>query len=644
MKVPATTFSSQGQQTIPEQYANQIPSIAFTVPHLDGQVKLQINKADSNESIACIQSSITNGKTLDTPVVKYVGVGVAGAALIMSAVSATLAGAHPGASSPSPTFGETFGWFQAMAMNGMMSVDYPQVYQSFATNFGFSTGLVSWGAMQTTIDNFRAATGGNLTHDNYAYLQNATLVFPSDANSTSSGLRRRAFDALILFARDGATVDVNGTSSTVGSGSTASSSNSTAPSQNQHAVRNLQAYVEQLMIPQANTFMTLLLIFTTVVAALIVLVLLAKLVLEAWSLMRPLPHSVDSWRRRYWWRLAKAITNLVVLLYSVWTMYCIYQFTNGDSWAAKLLAGITLALFTALLAGFIFKIWQKARYYKKLEGDSSKLYEDKETWIRYSLFYDSFRKSYWWLFIPLIVYAFARGAIIAAANGHGLIQTAGELFVDAVMLIVLLWTRPYQLKSGNIINIIIQVVRVLSVACILVFVEELNINQTTKTIIGLALIVLQCVLTGLLAILILVNSLMFCFRQNPHRRMRKDAEKLARYPHPYPDDRPAASDAPDSLLLHPMADHDHSYKPQSFATARFGDQRGAYEPVPPVDSHRGGLSDVGYHARHGSGDALVPSAAGMGVMDDGSRSRSRSRSLSFDRQPTLPRLDVDRAM
>jgi hypothetical protein len=39
--VPATSFSSSGSQTIPEEYASQIPSIAFSVPDLDGNVKLE---------------------------------------------------------------------------------------------------------------------------------------------------------------------------------------------------------------------------------------------------------------------------------------------------------------------------------------------------------------------------------------------------------------------------------------------------------------------------------------------------------------------------------------------------------------------------------------------------------------------------
>jgi hypothetical protein len=96
------------------------------------------------------------------------------------------------------------------------------------------------------------------------------------------------------------------------------------------------------------------------------------------------------------------------------------------------------------------------------------------------------------------------------------------------MLGLLIWNRPYERRSGNIINIFIQVVRVLSVVCILIFVEELGIAQTTQTVTGVVLIVVQSVLTGVLAILIAVNAIIMCCKTNPHRKRRKEAEKLNR--------------------------------------------------------------------------------------------------------------------
>lgn len=458
------------------------------------------------------------------PAVKYVAAGIAAGALVLSGLSAASGGAKGGSTS-SPTFTEVMHWFQGIAMNGMLSVNYPGVYRSFSANFGFSTGLIPWNSLQETIDNFRASTGGNLTDDSIQYLHNSTLVYADSTNVTKRSLPF-VLNRALLFTREVSTT-VNGTSITGSGNGTQASAAANAGPTSINSVKGIAAYAETLMVPESNTFMNVLLIFAIVLAAITAGILLFKVVLEAWALFGSFPKKLEGFRKRYWWTLAKTITNLILVLYGTWTLYCVYMFKDEKSgWAAKALAGVTLGLFTAVLIGFTIRIWLMAQKAKKMEGDASaSLYEDKEVWVRYSIFYDNYKKSYWWLFVPIIIYMFAKGCIIAGGEGHGMFQCAGQLVIDSLLLILLLFLRPYSLKSGNWINIIVQVVRVLSVVCILIFVEELGFSQTTQTITGVVLIVVQGVLTAVLAILIAVNALINCCKLNPHRRARKEAGK-----------------------------------------------------------------------------------------------------------------------
>lgn len=532
--VPAGTFAAKGTQAIPKQYADLIPAIAFQVPDIAAMATLQLRSKDSGEKVACIQSEVTNGKTASIPAVSYVAVGIAGAALILtgvSAVGAVVAGGSAAAGSSataggmgtiSPSFTEVFGWFQGMAMNGMLSVQYPPVYRSFAKNFGFSTGLVPWVGLQRSIDSFRNSTGGDLTRDSVDFLHNATLVFDDgslDSNNTALKMKR-AFDHFLVLSGRQIVTSVNATSD----GNTTSDPNSTTESI-RVAVNGIQAYVNELSIPSANTFMTVLLIVAIMIAAIAVGILLVKVILEFWALFGSFPKSLTGFRKHYWGSIARAITNLILLLYGVWVLYCIFQFTHGDSWAAKTLAGVTLGVFTGILAFFSWKIWWTARKLKLAEGDASALYDDKDIWVKYSLFYESYRRDYWWIFVPTILYMFAKGFTLAAADGHGMVQTIAQLVIEGIMLILLLWSRPYERKSSNVINIIIQVVRVLSVVCILVFVEEFGIAQTTQTVTGVVLIAVQSTLTGVLAILIAWNAIVACCKENPHRKRRKEMGK-----------------------------------------------------------------------------------------------------------------------
>ena len=614
--VPAGNFGASGTQSIPSSFASEIPSIAYTVPDLEGSAQM-ILKGKNGQEVACIQSSVSNGKTVEVPAVSYVAAAIAAGALAVSLASAGLAGGHPGATHSSPGFSEVVFWFQGMAMNGMHSVPYPTIYRSFTKNFAFSTGLIPWSGLQDSIDSFRKHTGGNLTQDNYQYLQNATLVFSDgSASSTTTNVARRGLD---LIVRDIIT-NVNGSSS--------GNSTSGGSSKESHLVNGIQAYVEQLTIPQANTFMTVLLIFAIVVAAIVVGILLFKVILEAWALFGSFPKSLTTFRKEYWRVMFQTITNLILLLYGVWTLYCIFQFTHGDSWAAKLLAGLTLGIFTGLLAFYTFAIFRIARQLKKKDGDSSALYENKETWKKYKLFYESYKKGYWWLFVPAIIYMFAKGCVLASADGHGLVQTAGQLIIEALMLALLLWSRPYNRKSGNWINIVIQVVRVASVCCILVFVEELGIAQSTKTITGVVLIALQSGLTAILAILIAVNSIIACCRENPHRKRRKalQNQKLA-------DDQLTSFDNNDGFALQPKYSH----------TKSLSSGGGSLDKTMAYESFRNEAKRDRFPRRDEDSDhELMSGAASFGKGRYRSVSRGSLGSVSpppAGRQPTLPQLD-----
>ncbi|KAI1931948.1 hypothetical protein LOZ65_000982 [Ophidiomyces ophidiicola] len=581
--VPARSFAAKGQQLIPSAFVDKIPSIAFAIPDLQAQATLELKATDANQPLACIQSLVGNGKTLETPAVSYVAVGIAGAALALTGLSAAIAGGTPGAATSGPSFGDVIGWFQSMAMNGMLSVNYPPVYRSFTNNFAFSTGLVPWYEMQITIDDFRNRTGGNLTNSNARYLRNATLVFADNIDKKQTAKRGldSAFNILPLAIRNAQ------------ASPSPTPSNSENKDQNgvNHVVTGFKAYVERLSIPAPNTFMTVLLIFAIVVAAIAVGILLFKLILELWALWGNFPKKLTNFRKHYWGLLARTITNLILLLYGIWTLYCVFQFTRGDSWAAKILAAVTLAIFTIVLAYFSFRIWSIARKYKKAEGDAASLYENKETWRKYSLFYDNYKKGYWWIFLPCIVYMFVKGCIIAGGNGHGLIQTGAQLIVEALMLTLLLWARPFETKSSQWINITIQVVRVLSIACIIVFVDQLGVGQTTKTVTGVALVAVQSTLTGLLAILIVVNAIILLIRKNPHVRRRKENEKYDRDL-----DNLTPLDARNSLLMNSRTDAPGQQDPEVGKLNVVG----RYEPFRDVP-----LGRVQHQASN-STDRLVP--------------------------------------
>lgn len=519
--VPKGDYAAVDNFPIPSQFISKIPGIAFQIPDLDGLAHLVLRAKEGGKDLACLESVVENGKTMSLPSVSVVTAGVAAGALALSALSAAGGGAGAG---PSPNFGDVMTWFQFVAMSGMNSVEYPSVYRSFANNFGWSTGMIPWEQLQIAIDDFRHRTGGDTNKDSVQVLKNSTLIFKNTSGEAS--VAKRALNTVSNIANilaRAVTVDGEVVSGTEGK---APEEDPAEKNMIQRQVDGVTAYVERLKIPSANTFMTVLLIFCIVIAAIAVCILLFKVILEAWALCASFPVVLRGFRKRYWSFLATTIVRIIFVLYGTWTLYCLFQFSHGDSWGAHLLAGITLAIFTGILGFFAVKIFMVARQAKQTLGGPEALYEDKPKMRKYGLFYDQFKSNFWWLFIPMIAYAFTKAAFIALGDGHGMVQVAGQLAVEGCMLIILLWSRPYNTKTGNVLNIIISVVRVLSVLCLLVFVQQLGIARDTKTVTGVALIVIQSVLTAALAILIICNAIFVMCKKDPKKPKKSNFEKM----------------------------------------------------------------------------------------------------------------------
>jgi hypothetical protein len=166
---------------------NTIPSIAYAVPDLDGLVRVHITR-DTGEVLACVEASLSNGKTVDQTGVKWATAAIAGLALVVSAVTSGLGhsntAAHVAANALS-----LFGFFQAQAMIGMCSAHMPPIVESWTQNFQWSMGIVSIDSMQNILTWYQRATGGNPS----------TIL--SDLSITSVQVQKRALETADLVRR-----------------------------------------------------------------------------------------------------------------------------------------------------------------------------------------------------------------------------------------------------------------------------------------------------------------------------------------------------------------------------------------------------------------------------------------------------------
>lgn len=137
----------------------RVPGIAYSVPDLDGLVRITINHTETGQTVACVEAELSNGKTVDLAVIGWVTAVIAGLALIASAVTSGLGhsntAAHVAANALS-----LFGFFQSQAIIGMTAVSLPPIVMAWTQNFQWSMGIIGVGFLQDITTWYQRATGG----------------------------------------------------------------------------------------------------------------------------------------------------------------------------------------------------------------------------------------------------------------------------------------------------------------------------------------------------------------------------------------------------------------------------------------------------------------------------------------------------
>lgn len=244
----------------------KIPSIAYTVPDLDGLVRIRVFQVNDQGGIgtqvACLEAQLSNTRSVYQKAVGWVTAIIAGAGLIAAGITSGLGNtntaAHVAANAVS-----LFGVFQAQAIIGMTSVTMPPIVQAWTQNFQWSMGIIRVGFLQDLATWYQRATGGTPT----TYL--STLSTISVQVEKRKRAVKRTVDALVSVAKYAGLYKRQ-------------SSDATSHTDLKNVVvRGIERVGFRAHIEQTNIFMTGLIFFVGILVIASILVAFAKLVLEA---------------------------------------------------------------------------------------------------------------------------------------------------------------------------------------------------------------------------------------------------------------------------------------------------------------------------------------------------------------------------
>ncbi|TVY32064.1 Flavin carrier protein [Lachnellula subtilissima] len=490
---------------------SQIPGIAYGVPDLDANVKVQINQTSNpGVSVACVEANLSNGKTVDQKGVGWATAVIAGLSLVASAVTSGLGHSNTAAHVASNAL-SLFGYFQAQAIVGMTSVPLPPIVQSWTQNFDWSMGIIGVNFMQSIATWYQKSTGGTP-----ATLLNTLTTTSVQVEKRSIG--KRTVDQtikLLTRAHEIHKRSNNGGSTQAGT----------------YVVKGMKRVAFRADIEATNLFLTGLAFFCIFIVFTIIFVALFKGFCELAVRMKWMQNDKFQDFRNGWFTVLKGIMFRMVLIgYPQMTILCLWEFTQVDSPAEVVLAIFFFFGMTGTLAWAATKVVRIAKRSVEMHKNPAYiLYSDPSALNKWGFLYVQFRATAYYFILPVLVYTVVKGMFIAFGQNAGTVQAIAIILIEAACLIGASVLRPWMDKSTNVFNIAICAVNFLNGIFLLVFTKVFNQPGIVTGVMGVIFFIINAAFSLVLIILVLIATVYAFLQKNPDVRYQPMSDDRASF-------------------------------------------------------------------------------------------------------------------
>jgi len=506
------------QSTIPlsSDVLKQIPGIAYSVPDIDGLVRLKVYQVSDSggigELVACLEADLSNTKSVYQKAVGWATAIIAGGGLVAAGITSGLGNtntaAHVAANAVS-----LFGVFQAQAIIGLTAVEMPPIVQSWTQNFQWSMGIIRVSFLQNLATWYQRATGGTPT----TYLSTLSTV------SVQVEKKKRAIKRGIEMLAPA----IEWTGLRTLSKRQSSSSSSSSSTLENVIVRGIERVGFRARIEQTNIFMTGLIFFIGILIIASICVALAKALIE--GVAKAGWMKSDKFRdfRNGWRIVIKGILfRLVLLGFVQMSILCLWELVERDSIAEVVLALIVFISMASGLAWASYKVMSLAKRSVAMHKNPAYiLYSDPTCLNKWGFLYVSYKATSYYFVIVILGYIIAKAVFIAFAQSSPVAQAVGLVVVEAAFLISVSVLRPWMDKKTNAFNISIAVINLLNAIFLLIFSNAFGQPPMVAGVMGVIFAVYNIIFIFVLLIMVLVSSIYAIASKNPETRyqpMRDD--------------------------------------------------------------------------------------------------------------------------
>lgn len=463
-----------------------------------------------------------------------------------------------------------FAVYQHIFFTGALSMNWPSVLVAWWSNFAWAGGIIYSSSMQSSINHLIGNNVGNTSEVGAAGSGTAqeglgggfdlSLIY----KRALSPLLRRDIAADIyqrdessLFGSDvlARSVEQSIQKRTIANSSTGYKWYGKPVGDGLPLPGNYSGFAGTLAeegIRVSNAFMTGFLWFLILLVLVVAAVIAFKGILETFVLVKLMRRDRLQFFRKHWMGYtALAALRTCLIAFFMIMLLTMFQFSYESSGGVKAIAAIVFVIFLigipgAALYACYYRVHNLNRTHKHedpsvdttarpntlvtklgLGGLSSKvqmptwsrtkpqlregadsIHDDEDYVKKFGWLSARLRRTKWWFFTAWIFYEFIRACFYGAASGHPMTQVFGLLVVEVLAFCGIIWMHPFE---GRRLNIIVAYLlgfsKVATVALSAAFDVTFNLPRITTTIIGIAVIIIQAILTIITMIAVVVGAI-----------------------------------------------------------------------------------------------------------------------------------------
>ncbi|SCV69687.1 BQ2448_1081 [Microbotryum intermedium] len=571
--LPQYNFIASATLPLPPSVKDDVklPAVAYRIPDLEAVATFRLLRVSDGAEATCLRVRLSNGEST-----RWAGVSWALAGLVFGAILLGLLQMFVNfwrGDTEAMERGRTkerlleiIGWYQFVAVSGLLSLDYPLIYNSFTANFAWPLGLVYIQPFQQSIDELRNRTGGNLTRlagslNLVGGTEKARQASFAPLTGQASHLAKRStfISDILATLPPSAASNISTSLKVFGVQPWASSLQTRLAEVADHAVTTIKKralngtdlvttttdyavpvvteqdtyssldfgiprFVFQWQISPYNAFMTVFLSFLILIAFLlaVAIILAVPFGLMSWKVAKrnggksslDIRHGVASTL------LLSTALRLLLISWFPLTLFTFFQWKLGasDSWAPIVLSVFTFLTTTVSLVGLAFLCIRNVRRHSAdkllVSGGAA-----------YATFWNPFKAARWWFFIPLLVASFVEAVFVAGAQNQGWVQSVAMLVIELFILVLMCATLPWTDKSSNAFRILLQILKCLILGALISFNRSIGLNEVVRVIVGAAIIIVDSVIVACLFALLIVDFVWILIkvgREVRNRRRRRN--------------------------------------------------------------------------------------------------------------------------